>query len=67
MVWPDLLSVAMTSRRVDIADGQMKQRIIAAVSSNDVNAVRECIQAGVDPNAICDDPKKAWSFPGPSD
>ena len=62
-VWADLLSVAMTSRRVVVADSQLKQRLIAAVSSNDVSAVNECIQAGVDPNTICDDPEKACSLP----
>ena len=56
--WADLLSVAMTSRRVDVADRHLKQRLIAAVRSNDVIAVRQCIQAGVDPNTICDAPLK---------
>ena len=55
--------VAMTARRVDVTDSQLKQRLIAAVSSNDVSAVKDCIQAGVDPNTICDDPEKACSLP----
>ena len=47
----------------DVADSQLKQRLIAAVSSNDVSAVKECIQPGVDPNTICDVPQKTCSLP----
>ena len=46
-----------------VADSQLKQRLIAAVSSNDVSAVKECIQAGVDPNTSCDVPEKTCSLP----
>ena len=37
------------SRRVEVVVAQLKERLIAAVESNDVDATRDCIQAGGDP------------------
>ena len=45
---------AMASRLVEVAAGELKERLIAAVESNDVDKTRQCIQAGGDPNAVFD-------------
>ena len=44
----------MASRTVEVAAGELKERLIAAVESNDVDKTRQCIQAGGDPNTVCD-------------
>ena len=43
----------MASRSVEVAAGELKERLIAAVESNDVDKTRQCIQAGGDPNTVC--------------
>ena len=43
----------MASRRVEVVVAQLKERLIAAVESNDVDATRDCIQAGGDPITDC--------------
>ena len=44
----------MASRPVEVASGELKKRLIAAVESDDVEKTRQCIQAGGDPNTVCD-------------
>ena len=51
----------MASQWVEVAAGQLKERLIAAVKSNDVDSVRECIQAGGDPNTVCHLPDRVCS------
>ena len=46
----------MASRSVEVAAGELEERLIAAVESNDVDKTRQCIQAGGDPNTVCDLP-----------